>query len=71
MSSDTSCRTALLNYGFYISLLEAILKVEIYPLKNRSTAFELLIKVLKALDPSNPLLHRITQLFPLHIQQVI
>ncbi len=69
LSFDTNCRTILFNYGFYLAILESILNTEVFSAKDRCSGLELLHTILETLETSNHLTQRITQLFPLHIQE--
>ena len=71
MSSNESFQIILLNYGYYVALLESILKVEIYPVKYRLKAYELLLKTLRSQGSANIFNSFITQMFPAYIQEVV
>ena len=71
MTSETPCRNALFNYGFYVALFESILKAEIFTTKQREVAYEVLVKALQTLESAAALKKLLIRLLPIQIQQFI
>ncbi len=71
VADEDSFRKALINYGFFVFLLESCLKTEIHPAIYRREAFAFVVKVIQNLEVNHLLNKLIMTLFPVHIQEVI
>ena len=70
VADEDSFRKALINYGFFVFLLESCLKTEVHPAIYRREAFAFVIKVIKNLQVNHLLNKLILALFPYSIQEV-
>lgn len=70
MSASGPGRSALLRYGYYVALLETIVKTEVFAAKDRQKAFDLLMEGVRSEQCGDALKRLIVGLFPLHVQEV-
>jgi len=71
IAEEDSFRRALINYGFFVFILESCLKTELHPFVYRKEAFGFVIRVIKNLQVNHLLNKLILTLFPHHVQEKI
>jgi len=71
IAEEDSFRRALINYGFFVFILESCLKTELHPAVYRKEAFAFVVRVIKNLQVNHLLNKLILTLFPHHIQEKI